>query len=66
MTGGEAQAFTQRTRSESEDFVRCEMTAIECFESRLQQKYECRIRDVSPTTFSLCRMNAEITLAVRR
>ena len=45
MAGSEARAFIQRTRSQSEAFVRCEMTAIEHFESRLQQEYECRIRD---------------------
>ena len=43
MAGSEAQAFVQRTRSQSEDFVRREMTAIERFESRLQQEYECRV-----------------------
>ena len=45
MAGSEGQAFLQRTRSQSEDFVRCEMTAIERFESRRQREYECRIRD---------------------
>ena len=45
MAGSETQAFIQRTRSQSEDFVRCEMIAIKRFESRLQQEYECRIHD---------------------
>ena len=45
MTGSEAQTCIQRTRSQSEDSVRREMTAIERFESRRQQEYECRIRD---------------------
>ena len=34
----------QRTRSQFGDFVRCEMTAVKRFESRLQNEYECRIR----------------------
>ena len=36
---------SEQDPSHAEDFVRCEMTAIERFESRLQQECECRIRD---------------------
>ena len=53
MAGSEAQAFVQRARSQSENSFRCEMTAIERFESRLQQKYDCRIRDRVLTATSL-------------
>ena len=45
MAGSETQAFIQRNRSHSENFVRCEMTALERFESRWQQEHQCRIRD---------------------
>ena len=39
MAGQEAHAFVVRTRSESEDFVRAELGAIERFEDRLQRQY---------------------------
>ena len=45
MAGSEAHFYSANKIPQSEDFVRCEMTAIESFESRLQQEYECRIRD---------------------
>ena len=45
MAGSEAQTFIQRTRFQSEDFVRCEMTAIERFDLRVQHEYECPISD---------------------
>ena len=37
--GQEAHAFVVRTRSESEDFVRAELSAIERFEDRMQRQY---------------------------
>ena len=39
MAGQEAHAFVVRTRSESEDFVRAELGAIERFEDRVQRQY---------------------------
>ena len=39
MAGQEAHAFVVRTRSESEDFVRAELGAIERFEDRMQRQY---------------------------
>ena len=39
MAGQEAHAFVVRTRSESEDFVRAELGAIEQFEDRVQRQY---------------------------
>ena len=39
MAGQEAHAFVARTRSESEDFVRAELGAIERFEDRVQRQY---------------------------
>ena len=39
MAGQEAHAFVARTRSESEDFVRAELAAIERFEDRVQRQY---------------------------
>ena len=55
MAGSEAQTFIQRTRSRFEDFVRCEMIAIERFEFRLQREYECRIHDHALTLQDECR-----------
>ena len=40
MAGQEAHAFVARTRSESEDFVRTELGAIERFEDRVQCQYD--------------------------
>ena len=39
MAGQEAHAFVARTRSESEDFVRAELGAIQRFEDRVQRQY---------------------------
>ena len=39
MAGQEAHTFVVRTRSESEDFVRAELGAIERFEDRVQRQY---------------------------
>ena len=39
MAGQEAHAFVVRTRSESKDFVRAELGAIEKFEDRMQRQY---------------------------
>ena len=39
MAGQEAHAFVVRTRSESEDFVRAELGAIERLEDRMQRQY---------------------------
>ena len=39
MAGQEAHAFVVRTRSESEDFVGAELSAIERFEDRMQHQY---------------------------
>ena len=41
---GRSSLYFQRTRSQSEDFVRFEMTALERFESRLQREHECITR----------------------
>ena len=40
MAGQEAHAFVAQTRSESEDFVRTELGAIERFEDRMQRQYD--------------------------
>ena len=40
MAGQEAHAFVARTRSESQDFVRTELGAIERFEDRMQRQYD--------------------------
>ena len=39
MAGQEAHAFVARIRSESQDFVRTELGAIERFEDRMQRQY---------------------------
>ena len=39
MVGQEAHAFVARTQSESQDFVRAELGAIERFEDRMQRQY---------------------------
>ena len=40
MAGQEAQAFVARAQSESQDFVRTELGAIERFEDRMQRQYD--------------------------
>ena len=40
MDGQEAHAFVARARSESQDFVRTELGAIERFEDRMQRQYD--------------------------
>ena len=44
MAGQEAHAFVTRARSESEDFVRTELGAIERFEDRMQRQYDGELR----------------------
>ena len=56
MAGNEAQAFTQCARSKSEDFVRCEKSAIDPFEIACKQSTNVELAN----TLMLCKMNAEI------
>ena len=42
--GQEAHAFIARTRSQSEDFVRAELTAVQRFEDSLQRQYDGQLR----------------------
>ena len=44
MAGQEAHAFIARTRSQSEDFVRAELTAVQRFENSLQRQYDGQLR----------------------
>ena len=44
MTGQEAHAFIARTRAQSEDLVRAELTAVQRFEDRLQRQYDGQLR----------------------
>ena len=44
MAGQEAHAFIARTRAQSEDFVRAELTAVQRFEDRLQRQYDGQLR----------------------
>ena len=44
MAGQEAHAFIARTRSESEDFARAELTAVQRFENNLQRQYDGQLR----------------------
>ena len=44
MAGQEAHAFIARTRSQSEDFVRAELTAVQRFEDSLQRQYDGQLR----------------------
>ena len=44
MAGQEAHAFVARARSESEDFLRTELGAIERFEDRTQRQYDGELR----------------------
>ena len=39
----EAQSFAQRTRNSSEDFVRCELAAVQSFESSLQKEHDTQL-----------------------
>ena len=54
MAGSESQAFIRCTRSQSDDFIRCEMFAIERFQ-RLQKRYEGRMRDEVLTLQDECK-----------
>ena len=42
--GQEAHAFIARTRAQSEDFVRAELTAVQRFEDSLQHQYDGQLR----------------------
>ena len=44
MAGQEAHAFIARTRAQSEDFVRAELTAAQRFEDSLQRQYDGQLR----------------------
>ena len=44
MAGQEAHAFIARTRAQSEDFVRAELTAVQRFEDSLQHQYDGQLR----------------------
>ena len=44
MAGQEAHAFIARTRSQSENFVRAEPTAVQRFENSLQRQYDGQLR----------------------
>ena len=44
MAGQEARAFIARTRAQSEDFVRAELTAVQRFEDSLQRQYDGQLR----------------------
>ena len=44
MAGQEAHAFIARTRTQSGDFVRAELTAVQRFEDNLQRQYEGQSR----------------------
>ena len=40
----EAQSFAQRTRNNSEDFVRCELAAVYHFKASLQKEHDAQLR----------------------
>ena len=44
MAGQEAHAFIARTRAQSEDLVRAELTAVQRFEDSLQRQYDGQLR----------------------
>ena len=44
MAGQEAHAFIARTRAQSEDFVRAELTAVQRFEDNLQLQHDGQLR----------------------
>ena len=44
MAGQEANAFIARTRAQSEDFARAELTAVQRFEDSLQRQYDGQLR----------------------
>ena len=44
MAGQEAHAFIARTRAQSEDFARTELTALQRFEDSLQRQYDGQLR----------------------
>ena len=55
MAGQEAHAFVVRTRSESEDFVRAELGAIERFEDRMQRQYSGELQQHVQALQDQCR-----------
>ena len=44
MAGQKAHDFITRTRAQSEDFVRAELTAVQRFENSLQRQYDGQLR----------------------
>ena len=44
MAGQEAHAFIARTRAQSEDFARAELTSVQRFEDSLQRQYDSQLR----------------------
>ena len=44
MAGQEEHAFAARTRAQSEDFVRAELTAVQRFEDSLEHQYDGQLR----------------------
>ena len=44
MAGQEAHAFIARTRAQSEDFARAELTAVQRLEDSLQRQYHGQLR----------------------
>ena len=44
MAGEKAHAFIDRTRAQSEDFVRAELTAVQRFDDSLQRQYDGQLR----------------------
>ena len=63
MAGQEAHAFIARTRSESEDFARAELTAVQRFEDSLQRQYDGQLYDHMLMHY---KTNVENMLARRR
>ena len=55
MAGQEAHAFVARTRSESQDFVRAELGAIERFEDRMQRQYDGELQKHAHALQDECR-----------
>ena len=55
MAGQEPHAFVVRTRSESEDFVRAELGAIERFEDRMQRQYSGELQQHAHALQDQCR-----------
>ena len=55
MAGQDAHAFIARTRSQSEDFVRAELTAVQRFEDSLQRQYDGQLRSHVHAIHDECR-----------